>query len=67
MEEEEEDDDEDEDEDGEGHLSQTRSGPQPVDHVLNRGLSTREAGQRVQPKLRRYTVASIICPELGSR
>lgn len=31
-----------------------------VDHVLNHGLSMREAGQRVQPNLSRYTVASII-------
>jgi len=32
-----------------------------VDRVLGRGLSTREAGHRVQPKLRRHTLASIIC------
>ncbi|KAI2667123.1 5-(hydroxymethyl)furfural oxidase [Labeo rohita] len=31
-----------------------------VDHVINHGLSTREAGQRVHPNLSRYTVASII-------
>ncbi len=30
-----------------------------VDHVINHGLSTREAGQRVHPNLSRYT-ASII-------
>ena len=31
-----------------------------VDHVLNHGLGMREAGQRVQANLSRYTVASII-------
>jgi len=31
-----------------------------VDHVLNHGLSMREAGQRVQPNLSRFTVAAII-------
>ncbi|KAL2085754.1 hypothetical protein ACEWY4_019074 [Coilia grayii] len=31
-----------------------------VDHVINHGLSMREAGQRVHPNLSRYTVASII-------
>ncbi|KAF0043702.1 hypothetical protein F2P81_005039 [Scophthalmus maximus] len=31
-----------------------------VDHVINHGLSMREAGQRVHPILSRYTVASII-------
>lgn len=31
-----------------------------VDHVVNHGLTMREAGQRVQPNLSRYTVASII-------
>lgn len=31
-----------------------------VDLVLNHGLSMREAGQRVQPNLSRYTVAAII-------
>ncbi len=31
-----------------------------VDHVVNHGLTMREAGQRVQPHLSRYTVASII-------
>ncbi|XP_032363963.1 uncharacterized protein LOC116677839, partial [Etheostoma spectabile] len=31
-----------------------------VDHVINHGLSLREAGERVQPNLRRSTVASII-------
>ena len=31
-----------------------------VDHVLNHGSSMREAGQRVQLNLSRYTVASII-------
>ncbi|XP_051569205.1 uncharacterized protein LOC127449680 [Myxocyprinus asiaticus] len=31
-----------------------------VDHVLVRGMTTREAGQRVQPNLSRFTVASII-------
>lgn len=30
-----------------------------VDHVVNHGLTMREAGQRVQPNLSRYTVASI--------
>ncbi|XDV47331.1 hypothetical protein PO909_016999 [Leuciscus waleckii] len=31
-----------------------------VDHVINHGLSMREAGQRVHPNLSRYTVAPII-------
>ncbi len=31
-----------------------------VDHVINHGLSMREAGQRVHPNLSRYTVASIV-------
>ncbi len=31
-----------------------------IDHVINHGLSLREAGERVQPNLRRSTVASII-------
>ena len=31
-----------------------------VDHVLNHGLSMREAGQSVQPILSRFTVAAII-------
>ena len=31
-----------------------------VDHVLNHGLSMREAGQRVQPNLSHFTVAAII-------
>ena len=31
-----------------------------VDHVLNHGLSMREAGQKVQPNLSRFTVAAII-------
>jgi hypothetical protein len=31
-----------------------------VDHVLNHGLTMREAGQRVQPNLSHYTVASVI-------
>ncbi|KAI4886747.1 hypothetical protein NFI96_004620 [Prochilodus magdalenae] len=31
-----------------------------VDHVVNHGLTMRESGQRVQPNLSRYTVASII-------
>ena len=31
-----------------------------VDHVINHGMTLREAGQRVQPNLSRYTVASII-------
>lgn len=31
-----------------------------VDHVINHGMSLREAGQRVQPNLSRYTVAGII-------
>ncbi len=31
-----------------------------VDHVINHGMTLREAGQRVQLNLSRYTVASII-------
>lgn len=31
-----------------------------VDHVINHGMTLKEAGQRVQPNLSRYTVASII-------
>ncbi|XDV38245.1 hypothetical protein PO909_007692 [Leuciscus waleckii] len=31
-----------------------------IDHVINHGLSQREAGQRVQPNINRSTVASII-------
>ncbi|XP_038137819.1 uncharacterized protein LOC119781423 [Cyprinodon tularosa] len=31
-----------------------------IDHVVNHGLSMREAGQRVQPNLQRSTVASIV-------
>ena len=31
-----------------------------IDHVINHGLSMREAGQRVQPNLQRSTVASIV-------
>ena len=31
-----------------------------IDHVINHGLSLREAGERVQPNLGRSTVASII-------
>lgn len=31
-----------------------------IDHVINHGLSLREAGERVQPNLSRSTVASII-------
>ena len=31
-----------------------------VDHVINNGLTMREAGQRVQPNLSHYMVASII-------
>ena len=31
-----------------------------IDHVINHGLSLREAGERVQPNLRRSTVASFI-------
>ncbi len=31
-----------------------------VDHVINHGLTMREAGQRVHPHLSRLTVASII-------
>ena len=31
-----------------------------IDHVINHGLSLREAGQRVQPILNRNTVASIV-------
>lgn len=31
-----------------------------MDHVINHGLTMREAGERVQPNLSRYTVASII-------
>ncbi len=30
-----------------------------IDHVINHGLSYREAGERVQPNLSRDTVASI--------
>ncbi|KAK0140192.1 hypothetical protein N1851_022890 [Merluccius polli] len=49
-----------------------------VDHVINHGMTLREAGQRVQPNLSRYTVESIIrtfrnenriarCPDVGGR
>lgn len=31
-----------------------------VDHVINRGMTLREAGQRVQPNSSHYSVASII-------
>lgn len=31
-----------------------------IDHVINHGLSMREAGLRVQPNLQRSTVASIV-------
>ena len=31
-----------------------------VDHVLNHGLTMQEAGQRVQPNISRFSVASII-------
>lgn len=31
-----------------------------VDHVVNHGLTLREAGLRVQPNLSRYTVESVI-------
>ena len=31
-----------------------------IDHVINHGLSYREAAQRVQPVLRRSTVVSIV-------
>lgn len=31
-----------------------------IDHVINHGLSMREAGLRVQPNLQRSTVASIL-------
>ncbi len=31
-----------------------------VDHVINHGLTLREAGLRVQPNLSRYTVASTV-------
>lgn len=31
-----------------------------VDHVINHGLTMREAGQRVHPHLSRFTVASVI-------
>jgi hypothetical protein len=31
-----------------------------VDHVVNHGLTLREAGLRVQPNLSRFTVASVI-------
>ena len=31
-----------------------------VDHVVNHGLTLREAGLRVQPNLSRYTVASVM-------
>ncbi len=31
-----------------------------IDHVINHGLSYREAGERVQPNLSRNTVASIV-------
>ena len=31
-----------------------------VDHVINHGLTMREAGQRVQPNLSPFTAASVI-------
>ncbi len=31
-----------------------------VDHIINHGLTLREAGLRVQPNLSRYMVASIV-------
>lgn len=31
-----------------------------VDHVVNHGLTMREAGLRVQPNLSRFTVAAIV-------
>jgi hypothetical protein len=31
-----------------------------IDHVVNHGLSLREAGLRVQPNLQRSTVASVM-------
>ena len=31
-----------------------------IDHVINRGLTLREAGQRVQPNIPKSTVASIV-------
>jgi len=51
-----------------GECAQRRRGPNLsnyiratlVDHVVNNGLTLREAGLRVQPNLSRYTVASVI-------
>ena len=31
-----------------------------VDHVVNHGLTMQEAGQRVQPNISRFSVASIL-------
>ena len=31
-----------------------------IDYVINRGLTLREAGQRVQPNIPKSTVASIV-------
>ncbi|KAK0140459.1 hypothetical protein N1851_022569 [Merluccius polli] len=43
-----------------GAKRRTRRGKRRWTHVINHGMTLREAGQRVQPNLSRYTVASII-------
>ncbi|KAI2665257.1 Insertion element IS630 uncharacterized 39 kDa protein [Labeo rohita] len=45
---------------GRGRGVEEARGATIVDHVINHGMTLREAGQRVQPNLSRYTVASII-------